>query len=184
MMNRAIFFLILCCSIPNLAVAHDSNLATLQIIHLDDGKWVFEVKTPLYGLDESVRQYLEEKTGEPVTLVAGSREYKEGLVDYIKAGFDMTASGSDTVDSEGDDASTHPSLGTGRIKLGDHMSVLIFEIKDMPRVVEDLALSFRYMSNNDAQHNIVRLIDGDRSQRYILSSDNGFKAADSGFFLR
>ena len=50
-------------------------------------------------------------------------------------------------------------------------------------MVEELEVSFRYMSNNDSQHNIVRLIDGSRSQRYILNSSNGFEAADSGFFL-
>lgn len=182
-MNRILYLLFLCCSVPDLAVAHDSNLATLQVIHVESDQWVFELKTPLYGLDQSLRKYLEDETGEPVSLIAGSREYKERLVEYIKAGFDVTTRGVDNVESGREVVSTRPSLGVGRLKLDDHMSILLFEIEDMPEVVEELEISFRYMSNNDAQHNIVRLIDGSRSQRYILNSSNGFAAVDSGFFL-
>ena len=182
-MNRILYLLFLCCSVPDLAVAHDSNLATLQVIHVESDQWVFELKTPLYGLDQSLRKYLEDETAEPVSLIAGSREYKERLVEYIKAGFDVTTRGVDNVESGREVVSTRPSLGVGRLKLDDHMSILLFEIEDMPEVVEELEISFRYMSNNDAQHNIVRLIDGSRSQRYILNSSIGFAAVDSGFFL-
>lgn len=175
--------LLLSCVIPGLAGAHDSSLATLQVIHLDKTKWVFELKTPLYGLDQSLRQYLEAKSDEPVVLLAGTREYKERLVEYIKDRFDVTVRGSEEADHTRKLVSIRPDLGAGRLKLDNHMSALIFEIKDMPAVVEQLSFRFDYMSSNAAQNNIVRLIDGNRSQRYILNSANDFSAVNDGFFL-
>ena len=182
-MNRILRLLLLvCCSIPALSLAHDSNLATLQIIHLGPDRWVFELKTPLYGLDQSLRAYLDAETGEPAELLAGSREYKERLVEYIKAEFDVTATGSSTSQNVGETVTVHPTLGAGRMKLDEHQSTLVFEIQGMPEKLEQLAFRFAYMSHNDAHHTMVRLIDGVRSQRYILNGSNDFQAVDRGFF--
>lgn len=182
-MNRILRLLLLvCCSIPALSLAHDSNLATLQIIRLGPDRWVFELKTPLYGLDQSLRAYLEENTGEPTDLLAGSREYKERLVEYIKAEFDVTATGSRASQNAGEVVAVHPTLGAGRLKLDEHQSTLLFEIRGMPEKLEQLAFRFAYMSHNMAQHHMVRLIDGVRSERYILNGSNDFQAVNRGFF--
>ena len=182
-MNRLFrLMLLVCCSIPALSLAHDSNFATLQIIRQGPDRWVFELKTPLYGLDQSLRAYLEEHTGEPAELLAGSREYKERLVDYIKAEFDVTATGSNASQNAGESVAVHPTLGAGRLKLDEHQSTFVFAIQGMPDKVEQLAFRFAHMSHNDAQHHMVRRVDGVRSQRYILSGSNDFGAVDSGFF--
>ncbi len=183
-MNRILRLLLLvCCSIPALSLAHDSHLATLQIIRLGVDRWVFELKTPLYGLDQSLRAYLEERAGEPTELLVGSREYKERLVDYVKAEFDVTATGSTASHNAREVVAVHPTLGRGRLKLDEHQSTLVFEIQGMPEKVEQLAFRFAYMSHNDAQHHMVRLIDGVRSERYILNGSNDFAAVNRGFFL-
>jgi hypothetical protein len=38
------------------------------------------------------------------------------------------------------------------------------------------------MSNNQSQNNMLRLIDGQRSQHYVLNKSNQFTAQDNGFF--
>ncbi len=163
-------------------MAHDSSLATLLIVHLAEDKWIFEVKTPLYGLDQSLRAYREEKTGKSLEFTAGSKEYKELLVDYIKAGFDITAESEPEAEQERVVLPVKPTLGSGRIKLDDHQTVVAFEIKNMPEDFDSLKIRLPYMSQNEAQFNIVRLIEEDRATRYILSASNNFETEDIGFF--
>ncbi len=176
------FLLLLLYSVAGSSIAHDSNVATLLIVHLAEDKWVFEVKTPLYGLDQSLRVYQEEKTGKPLEFAAGSKEYKELLVGYIKAGFDITAESEPGAEKHGEVLPVKPTLGSGRIKLDDHQTVVAFEIKNMPEVFNSLKIHLPYMSQNEAQFNIVRLIDEERATRYVLSTLNNFEAVDVGFF--
>lgn len=178
----ALALLLLGC-VPGLAIAHDSSVATLQLIHLANDKWLFEMKTPLYGLDQALRRELDESAGESAGLLPGSREYKERLVAYVKQGFEVTATAPSGETDEVGLVEVQPQLGAGRLKLNDHQSVLMFEIQDMPNAVEALEMRFGYMSHNMAQHNILRLVDGERSRRYILNVDNAFGAVDRGFFL-
>lgn len=174
--------LLLAVGLPGLSVAHDSNLATLMIIHPAKEQWIFEVKTPLYGLDQSVRTYHEEQTGKPSELIAGSKEYKELLIDYIKAEFKITASRHAGGTADEDPLPVETSLGAGRIKLDNHETAMAFEINNMPEDVYKLDIQLPYMSENEGQNNIVRLIEADRSTRYILNVLNDFEAEDIGFF--
>lgn len=172
--------LLLLCYRGNFAVAHDSNIATFQIRRLETDQWIYEVMAPLYGLDQSMRASSAAKSADISELVIGSTAYKQQIVAHIKEGFEVRA----ISDRPGDqpEQTMQLSLGQGRIKLDDHLSVLIFEIKGMPEMIEQLDFHLGNMSNNEAQNNVLRLIDGERKQRYILNAENGFAGQDIGFF--
>ena len=162
-----------------LSHAHDINIATFQIRHLDNDLWVYEVMTPLYGLDQSLKSFVDD-SAKWSALAKGSTEYKEQLVAYLKSGFRVQAS---TEKSEKQlPISSKLTLGKGKIKLDDHLSVFIFEIKGMPKKVAQLDFEISHMSKNASQYNVLRLIDGDQSKKYILNSKNIFSASDKGFF--
>jgi hypothetical protein len=70
--------------------AHDSNIATFQIRHLDDGRWIYEVMTPLYGIDQSLIASSSNKA-KLKAIPKGSTAYKQRLVAHIKQAFDVKA---------------------------------------------------------------------------------------------
>ena len=72
------------------------------------------------------------------------------------------------------------TLGRGKMSLGNHLSVLSFEIKNMPSTIEALEFTLGIMTKNS--RNILYLIDGDRSKRYVLRKSNDFSGKDEGFF--
>lgn len=160
------------------ASAHDANFAAIKIIRQPTNTWTFELQTPLEGLDQSMRQFNEERARDLGDLTAGNTRYKELIVEYVKATFELDSN------IVGDDESPSPKavLGPGRIKLGDHVSVLIFNIENMPDEVSDLTLRMPFMASNPGQHNILWLIDGERSQRYVLNADNEFTVVDAEFY--
>lgn len=163
----------------NHSFAHDSNIATFHIRHLADGLWVYELMTPLYGLDMSLREAMKGDTDLP-KLTKESAEYKKKLISHIKHGFDITA-----IEYSEDKSATKPiklSLGEGRIKLNEHQSVFIFEIKGMPKDVIQLDFRLANMSNNDSQNNLLRLIDGQKTKKYLLNQSNDFSGQNIGFF--
>ena len=183
-MSRSILLLVslILSSFSGASYSHDSSIATLQVIRLQPDKWVFELRTPLYGLDQAMRKFNSEKNADLEDLVAGSKRYKELIVEYVKSAFHVTTSTDSANTNPQGDKSSKPRLGPGRIKLDDHVSTLIFDIVNMPSGSENIEFNLPYMSYNESQHNVLRLIDFDRSQRYILSSDNDFSVVDGEFF--
>ena len=166
--------------IPVTSNAHDSNLAAMQIRKLEHQVWVYEVMTPLYSLDQSMRSFNADRAEQVAAIEVGSIEYKQEIVAHIKQGFNIQVSGFDT---DGNAVTSRElSLGQGRISLGDHLSTLIFEIKGMPERVDELSFYLNNMSNNPKQTNLLRLIEGDRQTRYSLHSENNFSGVDRGFF--
>ena len=71
-------------------------------------------------------------------------------------------------------------LGRGKMSLGNHLSVLSFDIKNMPSTIEALEFTLGIMTKN--LRNLLHLIDGDRSKRYVLRKSNDFSGKDEGFF--
>ena len=159
------------------AIAHDANVSTIKVIRQPSNSWVFELHTPLHGLDEAMRQFNKERQVEPGDLAQDSKRYKELIVDYVKSNFILEPQ---IYDSQY--ATTIPSLGTGRMKLGEHASVLMFEIENMPKTLNELTLHLAYMGNNPAQQNILWLIDDERKQRFVLRADNNFTVRHNDFF--
>ena len=94
------------------------------------------------------------------------------IVAYIKEEFDITARTAATDDAQSQ--STKLTLGQGRIKLNNHLSTLLFQIKSMPKETDKLVIRLPYMSHNEAQNNILRMVDGERSTRHVLSASNNF----------
>jgi hypothetical protein len=176
----ATYLLILLSCLSPYAAAHDNNIATFQIRRIGSTQWVYEVMTPLYGLDQSMRASMTNTTENNAELVVGSTEYKEKIVAHIKEGFKVTATNNSVDDKT--KQTVQLTLGQGRIKLNDHLTILIFEIKGMPTSVEQLNFHLTNMSNNQSQNNMLRLIDGQRSQHYVLNKSNQFTAQDNGFF--
>ncbi|PWQ98744.1 hypothetical protein [Leucothrix arctica] len=171
--------LVVLLSLSSAALAHDSNVATLKFIHLSSGKWGFELNAPLYGLDRSMRQINADNKKD---LVAGSKEYKELIVAYIKSGFDVTAL--QRVD-KGGKITKKPiqlSLGKGRIKLGNHTTSMIFEVIGMPKNSDKVDFKLSYMSDDKAQQNVLRLIDGERKARHTLDKINDYSVSEVSFF--
>lgn len=172
-----ILILLLIASLSGLIQAHDQHLATVHIRRSDAGRWLFELMTPLPALDQAMRASLPEAQR---NMLAGSTAYKEAVVAYVKKGFAVSVNGRDKADQV---VNALPlSLGQGRLRLDEHVSTLQFEIKGMPAAVEQLEFSLAYMADNPRQNNFVRLIDGDRSKRYILNVQNNFSGKDSEFF--
>ena len=170
--------LILCVSMGvGTAMAHDANVSTIKVIRQPSNSWVFELHTPLHGLDEAMRQFNNERSTDPGDLAKDSTRYKELIVDYVKSNFILEPQIND-----GHSGTTRVSLGTGRMKLGEHASVLMFDIQNMPETVNELTLHLAYMGNNPAQQNILWLIDDERRQRYVLRADNNFTIENSDFF--
>ena len=159
------------------AIAHDANVSTIKLSRLPSNNWVFELYTPLHGLDKAMRQFNQENMIDPGELEQDSKRYKELIVDYVKSNFKL-APELDNVQS----GTPSPSLGSGRMKLGEHASVLIFDIENMPETVDELTLHLAYMGNNPAQQNILWLIDDERKQKHVLRADNSFTVQDSDFF--
>ena len=159
------------------AIAHDANVSTIKVVRQPSDSWVFELHTPLHGLDEAMRQFNKERQVEPGDLAQDSKRYKELIVDYVKSNFILELQINDN-----QHAMAIPSLGTGRMKLGEHASVLMFKIENMPKTVNELTLHFAYMGNNPAQQNILWLIDDERKQRFVLRADNNFTVRHSDFF--
>lgn len=158
-------------------IAHDINIATFQIRHLENQRWIYEVMTPLSNLDRSLRVKNQNAPDADINSI----QYKQSIVKYIKQGFAVTAIGynADAKDSTSEIAL---QLGQGRIKLNDHLSVLMFEIKGMPEIVSQLDFHFSSMSEFRPANNIFRMIDGDKKQRCFLNQGNNYSGSISRFF--
>jgi len=181
MCYRLSLILLLVLNFPTIAFAHDTGFATLRIIRINSAEWAFEVKTPLYGLDQSMRRFNATNPDSLKNLVVGSKKYKELIVAYIKEAFDVMA-WTAAIDGGAQSQSTKLTLGQGRIQLNNHLSTLIFQIKGVPKEMDKLAIQLPYMSGNKSQHNVLRLIDGKRKKRYTLSATNDFSVNDIEFF--
>ncbi len=167
--------LLLYLGIMSTANAHDSNTGTFYIRH-HENHWSFEVMAPLYTLDQSLKSTISSELYE--SLTPGSNAYKQQLVAHIKAAFDVQA----ITESQSTDARSRVklTLGRGKMSLGNHLSVLSFEIKNMSSTIEALEFTLGIMTENP--RNILYLIDGDRSKRYVLKKSNDFSGNDEGFF--
>jgi hypothetical protein len=84
-MRKKVKFILLVCVLmfSGVSNAHDSNIATFQIRHLDDGRWIYEVMTPLYGIDQSLIASSSNKA-KLKAIPKGSTAYKQRLVGKIK----------------------------------------------------------------------------------------------------
>ena len=167
--------LLLCLGMMSTANGHDSNTGTFRIRH-HENHWSFEVMAPLYTLDQSLKSTISPELYE--SLTPGSNTYKRQLVAHIKAAFDVQA----ITESQSTDAQSRVKLilGRGKMSLGNHLSVLSFDIKNMPSTIEALEFTLGIMTKN--LRNLLHLIDGDRSKRYVLRKSNDFSGKDEGFF--
>lgn len=177
--------LLLCLGMMPTANAHDSNTGTFYIRH-HENHWSFEVMAPLYTLDQSLKSTISPELYE--SLTPGSNAYKQQLVAHTKAAFDVQAmTESQSTDAQSKEVQSKETrsrvkltLGRGKMSLGNHLSVLSFEIKNMPSTIEALEFTLGIMTKNS--RNILYLIDGDRSKRYVLRKSNDFSGKDEGFF--
>ncbi|MDO6683025.1 hypothetical protein Q4551_12060 [Oceanobacter sp. 5_MG-2023] len=151
-------------------LSHDVNMATFQVRYVESQGWVYEVMTPLYNLDRSLHMTHPDAPDADFDSVA----YKESVVAYIKQGFDMSVSDAQAAPDSGDLA---VSLGRGRIKLDNHLSVLLFEIKGMPTDVSKLAFHISSMTEYRPAKNVFRVIHGEHIQRYWLTPGNHYAGA-------
>jgi len=174
--KRHIFLFILFFSLSCKSFAHDTNTATFQIRQIAPQQWIYEVMTPLYNIDSSLRA-IDKQTPKADTK---SVKYKEKIIAYIKQGFNVKATGYDAHNIAVKDVKL--TLGQGRIKLDDHLSTLIFKIKGMPNKLSQLDFHLASMSNNVKYNNIFRLIDGDKHKRFLLNKDNDFSGKALDFF--
>jgi hypothetical protein len=172
---RFVSFLLII-SFSNTSLAHDTNIATFQIRQIKDQQWMYEVMTPLSNLDKSLQASIKNAPKADVNNV----KYKQKVIAYIKQGFDIKITGSD--DKNITIESVKLSLGKGRIKLNDHLSVIIFEIKGMPKNISKLDFHLTNMSENLSHNNILRLIQGDKNKRYLLNKENNFSGSIVSFF--
>ena len=165
-------------SIVTVALPHDANYAAIKIIRQQPDTWTFELQTPLQALDNGMRLFNDKQSRNIEDVAAGSVKYKELIVEYVKeTGKLETAS---TMDNQ--TPTTGPVLGSGKIKLGEHVSVLIFDIENMPQTPELMTLRLPYMADNPGQHNILWLIDGEHRERQVLSENNNFTLLETDFF--
>ena len=177
--------LLLCLGMMSTANAHDSNTGTFHIRH-HENHWSFEVMAPLYTLDQSLKSTISPELYE--NLTPGSNAYKQQLVAHIKAAFDVQAitefqsTEAQSKEAESKDAQSRVKLilGRGKMSLGNHLSVLSFDIKNMPSTIEALEFTLGIMTKN--LRNLLHLIDGDRSKRYVLRKSNDFSGKDEVFF--
>ena len=135
---------------------------------------------PLEGLDHALRSANKSSSVDVESLEVGSVEYKQQLIGYIKENYNLFAIKSESTAQPNTRIRTY--LGRGKIKLDDHMTQFIFEIKEMPAMPEKLEFHFPYMVENRTQNNIVRLINDKQHVRYTLSAANDFFGEDNGFF--
>lgn len=178
--NFRILILLLISCVSDFSLAHDESLATVHIRRSDGGQWQFEIMAPLHALDHAMRAAVLTSKADESLPVAGSNAYKEAIAAYVKDGFEVYASGRNSAGQLLESVSL--SLGAGRLRLDDHVSLLLFEINGMPAVVEQLEFTLAYMAENPNQNNFLRLIHGKQSKRYILNSQNHFSSVDRGFF--
>jgi hypothetical protein len=73
-------------------------------------------------------------------------------------------------------------LGAGRFKLGSHQSYFDFAVEGMPREPRGVALRIATLAQRPGQTVLLRLIDGDRTERFVLTKENDFAMADRAFF--
>jgi hypothetical protein len=157
--------------------SHDVNLATFQVRNIGEQKWVYEVMTPLYNLDTSIRANHKDIPKADLKSI----EYKQKIVAYIKEGFDMKVTG---IKADKTIVNQAPlTLGAGRIKLDNHLSVVIFEIKGMPKAITKLDYTLASMSENVVHNNIFRIIKPDDNKHFLLNNNNGFSGSVSEFFM-
>jgi hypothetical protein len=159
--------------LSNVSMAHDANLATFQIRQVGEQQWMYEVMTPLYNLDKSLRA--SEKN--IPTADVNNLKYKQKIIAHIKQGFNVKATSLKSTAS-----AVQLTLGEGRVKLDDHLSVLIFKINGMPKTIKQLDFSLKTMSENVVYNNIFRIIKGDKNERYLLNVDNNFSGRVTDFF--
>ncbi|WP_299263524.1 hypothetical protein [uncultured Psychrosphaera sp.] len=177
--NRFISLLFISIFIISFSVptfAHDTNIATFQIRQIKDQQWMYEVMTPLSNLDKSLQASIKDAPKADLHSV----KYKQKVIEYIKQGFDIKITGSD--DKNITIESAKLSLGKGRIKLNDHLSVVIFQIKGMPENISKMDFHLTNMSENLSHNNILRLIQGDKNKRYLLNKENNFSGSIVNFF--
>lgn len=159
-------------------LAHDTNIATFHIRQIAEQEWIYEVMTPLYNLDRSARA--TNKALSPADTK--SIQYKQEIIAYIKQGFDVKVSGYD--DKKVSVNAAGLTLGKGRIKLDDHLSVLIFKIKGMPKSVKEIEFHITNMSEHLRHNNIFRIIKGRKNKHFLLNRENNFSGRVTTFLSK
>jgi len=160
------------------ASAHDAGVAAITIARQPSDTWTFELQAPLSGLDRAMRRFHASRSRELDALDEDSTRYKELLVEYVKATFELEPGAA----GGGGAPVPAPALGAGRIKLGEHVSVLIFAVENMPTELDTLTLRLPYMADEAGQRNVLWLVDGDRRDRHVLGEDGAFTVLATEFF--
>lgn len=181
-LSKSFLVIVLFSLFSPLAYPHDSRLATIEVTRIGDSQWIMKLMSPLFGLDASLRAYGADKSNNGRDLEVGSREYKERLVAYIKSEFSMTAMVS--ANNVSGFVPVRASLGKGRLKLNDHLSTLIFEINGLPVEFTQLVFRLAFMANIKGQQHLLKLIDGSRTEKYVLIEENDFSVVVDEYFQR
>lgn len=170
-----LFILAFTCLTSNVSLSHDANVATFQIRQIGEQQWVYEVMTPLSNIDKSLRTVQSNlPKADPKNT-----EYKKKVVEYIKQGFNVKATG--TNDNGITFNAEKLSLSKGRIKLEPHLSVIIFKINGMPKKVSKLDYTITNMSENLVHNNIFRIIQGKKHKHFLLNKQNSFSGSINDF---
>ena len=148
-------------------LAHDTNMATLDFQKVSSGGYVLHIRTPLVYLDEAVRG--DSEAGE--ALVYGSKPYKLALASYVKKNVSLTAN---FLDEDGHVFAKPVKFSNTALKLGAHETSIVLQLEGLGDKVFSLALGAPLMTQNPAQENIFRFIDGANIEKVFLDNSNNF----------
>ena len=140
-----------------IASAHDANLTTFHV-RQEPPVWWLEVMFPAVSSEMELQR---QEPGRDLATVSDDA-YKRRVIAHVKDTVHLSANGRPL------------TLGSGGIKLGGHQSTIKLMLEGMPADLTRLEAEVSTFSGNTGQHNLVRLIRGERRDRVILNHRNGF----------
>jgi hypothetical protein len=157
---------------PVLACAHDGHIATAQLRRTSEG-WRYEFMAPQHALEEGLESWRKGQAA-PARASEGAA-FREAMVAFLKESLSLTVT-----PAPGAPARVH--LGAGRFKLGSHQSYFDFALEGMPSSPALVTVRIATLAQRPGQTVLLRLIDGDRTERFVLTAENDFAVTDRAFF--
>ena len=158
--------------VPALACAHDGHIATAQLRKTSEG-WRYEFMAPQHALEEGLESWRRGRAA-PDWASEGAA-FREAMVAFLKESLSLTV-------TPAPGAPARVRLGAGRFKLGSHQSYFDFAVEGMPLEPQEVTLRIATLAQRPGQTVLLRLIDGDRTERFVLTEENDFAMTDRAFF--
>jgi len=148
--------------------AHNPQIATYQVKKINDG-WLVEASFPQVAVHSAlVKMYGKEKIKS-----LSEKEYKEKLVAYFKANTIISLNGKKV------------ALGDVALRLGSHQTDLKFLLNASVSSIDKMSFRLEALAENHGQQNVLRVFDGEKKGRFILSEKNSYSvqiaANETGF---